>query len=74
MCARVCCVCVRALCMCACCVCVRVHVFVLLPILTHVIRMFIKWTSGGAERAAYVRTVLNVRTFRVMVDLLLWYL
>ena len=30
--------------------------------------MFIKWTSGGAERAAYVRTVLNVRTFRVMVD------
>ena len=48
-----------------------VLVCVLLPILTHVIRVFIKWTSGGAERAAYVRTtysILNVRTFRVMVD------
>jgi hypothetical protein len=52
--------------LCACCVCVCV--FFCPSLRSYVIRMFIKWTSGGAERAAYVRTVLNVRTFRVMVD------
>ena len=61
------CVCVCVMCVCV-CVCVRVHVFVLLPILTHVIRMFIKWTSGGAERAAYVRTTYSIECEDVSCD------
>ena len=65
----VCVVCVYVPCACVRVVCVLcVLVCVLLPILTHVIRVFIKWTSGGAERAAYVRTTYSIECEDVSCD------